>query len=100
MQTSSTSIIDFMTIAKKSLVTNNANFVIRNEKALDVIVASYKEISMATFSNYMDNVQKILIGFLAAFVFLTVCIKLLAIKTRMLAVEFFNIYSKLSLKEV
>ena len=51
MQTSSTSIIDFMTIAKKSLVTNNANFVIRNKNALDIIVASYKEISMATFSN-------------------------------------------------
>jgi len=75
-----------MTIAKKSLVNNNANFVIRNENALDIIVASYKEISMATFRQYMDDVQKILIGFLAAFIFLAICIKLLVIKTRLLAV--------------
>lgn len=42
MKTSSTSIIDFMTIAKKSLVRNSPIFVIRNENALDIIISAYK----------------------------------------------------------
>jgi len=63
-------------------------------------VKSYKKVSMDPFDDFRDDTKNIIYGFFGAFAFLTFLIKLFAIKTRLLAREFFSLYSKLSKKQI
>ena len=55
---------------------------------------------MDPFDDYKDSTYNIILGFFGAFAFLTVLIKFFTIKTRLLAREFFALYSKLSKKQI
>jgi hypothetical protein len=55
---------------------------------------------MDPFDEYRDATFNIIFGFFGVFIFLTFLIIFVAIKTRLLAREFFSLYSKLNKKQI